>query len=187
MASKDPRSVIDPSKFLNKKVRVKFSGGREGEPFNEVLVPTEESLIELWLLGARMGHLHRRLVRTVTRYWLRSGVGRVRRAPLVELLFPLGFMAGSFLRILLPLAVEGTLKGHDAVCNLVLDDTEEFLRGRAPILLPLSVPHSLQALSFHWMHPSALNTFSPRDFGLIRPLDRRKPNAVCVVCATRPA
>lgn len=31
MASKDPRSVIDPSKFLNKKVRVKFSGGREGE------------------------------------------------------------------------------------------------------------------------------------------------------------
>ncbi|KAL8438495.1 hypothetical protein Emed_001614 [Eimeria media] len=53
MASKEPRSVIDPSKFLNKKVRVKFSGGRE---------------------------------------------------------------------------VEGTLKGHDAVCNLVLDDTEEFMR-----------------------------------------------------------
>lgn len=29
-------------------------------------------------------------------------------------------------------AVEGTLKGHDAVCNLVLDDTEEFLRGNSP-------------------------------------------------------
>ncbi|CDJ58843.1 u6 snRNA-associated Sm-like protein, putative [Eimeria maxima] len=57
MSSKDPRSVIDPSKFLNRKVRVKFSGGRE---------------------------------------------------------------------------VEGTLKGHDAVCNLVLDDTEEFLRGNSP-------------------------------------------------------
>lgn len=32
--------------------------------------------------------------------------------------------------MLCALKVEGTLKGHDAVCNLVLDDTEEFLRGK---------------------------------------------------------
>ncbi|KAK2195934.1 bifunctional Sm-like protein Lsm7/LSM domain [Babesia duncani] len=51
---RDVRSVINLNKYLNKKVHVKFTGGRE---------------------------------------------------------------------------VEGTLKGHDAMANLVLDDTMEFLRG----------------------------------------------------------
>ncbi|PFH34718.1 U6 snRNA-associated Sm family protein [Besnoitia besnoiti] len=53
MTSKEVRSVIDLNKFLNQRVRVKFSGGRE---------------------------------------------------------------------------ITGVLKGHDAVSNLVLDETEEFLR-----------------------------------------------------------
>ncbi|CBZ51613.1 putative u6 snRNA-associated Sm-like protein [Neospora caninum Liverpool] len=53
MTSKEARSVIDLNKFLNQRVRVKFSGGRE---------------------------------------------------------------------------ITGVLKGHDAVSNLVLDETEEFLR-----------------------------------------------------------
>lgn len=41
MSSKDPRSVIDPSKFLNRKVRVKFSGGREGKATQEPLQQTQ--------------------------------------------------------------------------------------------------------------------------------------------------
>lgn len=92
-------TVLDLGKFIDKSVRVKLSGGREGGCFSPnhlaiCLIPPD-SLCPSWGLVAFAGSC----VSPKSTCWL--------------------------------FAVLGVLKGYDQLLNLVLDETTEFLRGKA--------------------------------------------------------
>lgn len=115
-------SAVDLAKFIDKGVRVKLAGGREGE-YSMILNPCAASQprIQTSKTGSSISHAVLRQSHVVSAAH-RCGLSATDccicssgLVLLIALFFP---------------AVSGVLKGYDQLLNLVLDEAVEYLRGR---------------------------------------------------------
>jgi small nuclear ribonucleoprotein (snRNP)-like protein len=125
-------TVLDLSKFIDKSVRVKLAGGREGTLINRGVQCEAKRGVAFVTVEARSRP-------EPAKPCFGRGVG----ATIVAVLSTLGSLQACELRSAAdgsdgectpgPRAgatVTGVLKGYDQLMNLVLDETVEYLRGR---------------------------------------------------------
>ena len=112
-------NALDLAKFVDKGVRVKLSGGREGSCLTASSPPLSGTYRAACL----------------------ADLCNARCAPAC---MPLSSMTRSGQR-----AVEGVLKGYDQLLNLVMDETVEYLRGDGNCCVPAYVPVLHSALRRH--------------------------------------
>ena len=100
-------NILDLGKYMDKRITVKFNGGREGK----------QNPSTFW---RNVGHVNPPLIPPRESGAKRGAVGAI---------------------ILTDTIVTGSLKGYDALMNLVLDDVQEVLRGTA--ILAFGALHDL--------------------------------------------
>ena len=114
MAQRTKESALDLAKFVDKSIRVKLAGGREGEP-----------TLRARRAGGDAGPIPAASCLCAARRPPPPPASR--RPPLAAIALPAFIRCWSTcLRLA---AVVGVLKGYDPLMNLVLDEAVEYLRG----------------------------------------------------------
>ena len=124
-------NILDLGKYLNKEIRVKFNGGREGLWF---FFPFIFSFHTFMIIGGNLGKEREGRLLCLSYWWgERNAEGQG-----IEKVHEWNEMANSkfgFTRD----SVTGILKGHDQLMNLVLDDVMEVLHGKFDMVSFLSL------------------------------------------------